>query len=272
MTQLTLSPGPDNDAETADAAASTMPGIRRIGASDVWRSLAHGFRDFHTMPTHVVFLGLIYPIVGVILARATFGHDVVPLLFPLVAGFALIGPIAALGIYEISRRHEHGLEANWLHAFDVCRSCSLRSISVVGVLLLALFTAWLEVAQGLYQVSFAGALPDSFDSFVAAVLTTPAGWTMIVAGNAIGFCFAAVALALSVISLPMLLDRNVTAGTAIATSLRAVIANPAAMALWGLIVAASLMLGSLPCFVGLAIAVPVLGHATWHLYRKVVEV
>jgi uncharacterized membrane protein len=268
MTQLTISPGPQNDVQ---AASSALPGIRRIGAADVWGALAQGFRDFHTMPTHVVFLGLIYAIVGVMLARLIVGHDVLPLLFPLVAGFALLGPIAALGIYELSRRHEHGLDANWLHAFDVCRSCSLRSISVVGVLLLALFTAWLEVANGLYQASFGAAAPESIEGFLSAVLTTSAGWTMIIVGNALGFCFAAVALALSVVSLPMLLDRPVRASTAIATSIRAVIANPGAMALWGLIVAGSLVLASLPLFVGLAVALPVLGHATWHLYRKVVE-
>jgi uncharacterized membrane protein len=248
-----------------------LPRIRRIGAADLWDALALGFRDFWAMPTHVIFLGLIYPVVGLVLARMVFGYDVLPLLFPLVAGFALIGPVAALGIYELSRRREQGLEANWTHAFGVFKSPSIGSIVTVGCLMLALFAIWLDAAQWLYQAGFGKAPPDSIGSFVDAVLTTSAGWAMIVEGNLLGFVFAVVAMTLSVISFPMLLDRRVGAITAIVTSIRAVAANPVAMALWGLIVAGALVLGSLPFFVGLAIVVPVLGHATWHLYRKLVE-
>jgi uncharacterized membrane protein len=129
---------------------------------------------------------------------------------------------------------------------------------------------WLATAQSLYQSLFGYAPPDSIEQFARDVLTTPAGHTLIVAGNLIGFLFAVVVLAVSVVSFPLLLDREVGAIVAMHTSVRAVLANPLVMAAWGLIVAAALLIGAVPLFFGLAIVVPVLGHASWHLYRKVV--
>jgi len=247
-----------------------LPRIHRIGPADLWDALGRGFRDFWAMPSHLVFLSLIYPIVGLVLGRLVVGYDVLPLLFPLVGGFALIGPVAALGIYELSRRRELGLEASWPHAFGVFRSPSIGGIVTAGCLMLALFALWLDAAQWLYTANFGPFPPDSIGSFTEEVLTTSAGWALIVEGNLLGFLFAVLAMALSVISFPMLLDRPVGAMTAIVTSIRAIAANPTTMALWGLIVAGAFVLGSLPFFVGLAIVVPVLGHATWHLYRKLV--
>ena len=248
-----------------------LPRVRRIGPADLWDALGLGFRDFWAEPTHLIFLSLIYPVVGLVLARLVFGYDVLPLLFPLVGGFALVGPIAALGIYELSRRREAGLDVHWTHALDVFKAPSIGSIVAVGCVLLFLFALWLDSAQWLYQSLFGLMPPDSIGAFIDQVLSTSAGWTLIVEGNLLGFAFAVVAMTLSIVSLPLLLDRPVGAITALVTSIRAVIANPVAMALWGLIVAGALVLGSLPFFVGLAIVVPVLGHATWHLYRKVVE-
>ena len=131
--------------------------------------------------------------------------------------------------------------------------------------------AWLTTAQSIYQALFGLAAPDSPGQFLREVFKTPAGWALIILGNAIGFLFAVVVLSLTVVSFPLLLDRDVGVATAILTSVRAVLANPVTMAMWGLIVAALLLIGSLPAFFGLAVVVPILGHATWHLYRKVVE-
>jgi uncharacterized membrane protein len=124
---------------------------------------------------------------------------------------------------------------------------------------------------GIYRTIFGDAVPASVIGFATEVLTTPAGWTLIVVGIAVGFLFAALVLTISVVSFPLLLDRDVGPTMAVVTSVRAVVANPVPMAAWGCIVAAGLVVGSLPLFVGLAVVVPVLGHATWHLYRKVVE-
>ena len=137
--------------------------------------------------------------------------------------------------------------------------------------LMVIFLAWLAIAQWIYQGLFGVLPPDSITQFVRAVITTPEGWKLIVIGNAVGFLFAVAVLMISVVSFPLLLDRDVGAAVAVMTSVRAVAANPLAMAVWGLIVAVALVIGSLPFFIGLAVVMPVLGHATWHLYRKAVE-
>jgi uncharacterized membrane protein len=247
------------------------PSIRRIGFADLKDALAKGLDDFMAMPTHAMFLCVIYPIIGLVLARLAFGYSILPLLYPLASGFVLVGPLAALGLYELSRRREGGLPGAAAHAFDVLRSSSIGAIAALGVLLLVIVAVWLAIANAIYVADFGYAPPASFASFVRDVLTTPAGWNLIVVGNAVGFCFAVAVLTISVVSFPLLLDRDVGAAVALLTSIRAVAENPLVMAAWGLIVAVLLALGSLPFFLGLTVVLPVLGHATWHLYRKVVE-
>jgi uncharacterized membrane protein len=251
--------------------AQAAPIIRKIGLADLKDALARGIDDFLAMPSHAVFLCLIYPIVGFVLARLVLGYNVLPMLFPLAAGFALIGPFAAIGLYEMSRRRELGMDVSWRHALDVFRSPSIGPIVVLGLILVAIFLTWLAVAQAIYVANFGYTPAASMPHFIQQVIGTPAGWALIVVGNGVGFLFAALVLILSVVSFPLLLDRDVGAATAILTSVRAVLANPVMMAIWGLIVAALLALGSIPAFFGLAVVMPVLGHATWHLYRKVVE-
>jgi len=248
-----------------------VPAIRKIGFSDLADALAKGWDDFSVMPSHAIFLCLIYPLVGIFLIGLAFGYSVLPLLFPLAAGFALIGPVAAVGLYELSRRREAGLDSHWTHAFDVLRSSSLPAIIALGLLLMGIFLAWLGSAQAVYQSLFGYLPPQSYAQFIQDIFTTPAGWQLIIWGNLIGFGFAVWALIISVVSFPLLVDRDVGAAAAITTSVRAVAANPVTMAAWGFIVAALLLIGSIPAFMGLAVVMPVLGHATWHLYRKMVE-
>jgi uncharacterized membrane protein len=245
--------------------------IRKIGLADIMEALRQGLDDFFAMPSHMIFLGLLYPIVGFVLFRLAFGYDVLPLLYPLATGFALMGPLAAVGLYELSRRREQGRDTHWTHVFDVRRSPSVGAIVALGVLLMLIFLGWLATAQGIYQSLFGVLAPSSITDFIHDVLTTDAGWKLILFGNAAGFLFALAVLVISVVSFPLLLDRDVGAAVALWTSVRAVAANPFPMAVWGLIVAVLLLIGSLPFFFGLAVVVPILGHATWHLYRKVVR-
>jgi uncharacterized membrane protein len=247
-----------------------LPAIRRIGFTDLRIALEAGLADFRDIPSYAVFLCLFYPVTGLLIGGFLLRYDVAPLLFPLTAGFALIGPFAAIGLYELSRRRELGMDSSWEHAFDVFRSPARWSIAEVGILLLAIFFAWLMIAQWLYGATVGTLAPRSATEFVRDVFTTPAGWRMIVWGNLIGLIFAVVAMCLSVISFPLLLDRNVSAAAAMLTSVRAVLENPKEMAAWGLIVAAVLFVGSIPFLLGLAVAMPILGHATWHLYRHVI--
>ncbi|MCC6470465.1 MAG: DUF2189 domain-containing protein [Alphaproteobacteria bacterium] len=244
--------------------------IRRITAADLRDALRKGFDDFGACRSDVLFLCIIYPVAGLLLARLAFGYDMVPLLFPLASGFALIGPLAGLGLYEMSRRREQGVHSSLPDAFSVVRSPSFGAIAALGLLLLAIFVVWLGVAQAIYDATLGPKPPESIAAFVHAVLTTQAGWTMIGLGMGVGFLFALLALTISVVSFPLLLDRVVPLRAAIGTSVRAVIANPGPMALWGLIVACGLAIGSIPALLGLIVVMPVLGHATWHLYRRVV--
>ena len=252
-------------------ATPAHPIVRKIGWVDLKDALVKGFEDFLAMPSHLLFIGLLYPLFGICLAALSFTNNALPLLFPLVSGFALLGPFAAIGLYEISRRRELGVETTWRHAFDVLQSPSIPAILALGLLLMVIFLCWLTVAQMLYEALFGPVPPESYPAFLREILTTSKGWILIVLGHALGLVFAAIVLSISVISFPLLLDRDVGAAVAVQTSIRAVLANPLMMTAWGFIVAAALILGSVPLFVGLVIVVPVLGHATWHLYRRLIE-
>lgn len=244
--------------------------VRRIGIADLKDALRKGFDDFLVMPTHAMFLCIVYPILGLLLARLALGYSVLPLLYPIATGFALVGPFAALGLYELSRRREAGLPMSVTNAFDVLESSSIGAIAALSLLLLAVFGTWVMVANEIYIANFGYAPSESIESFIRDVFTTRAGWNLIIFGNLVGFCFAVVVLTIGVVSFPLLLDRDVGAAVALLTSIRAVVQNPLIMALWGFIVAALLLIGTLPFFLGLTVVMPVLGHATWHLYRKVV--
>jgi uncharacterized membrane protein len=255
----------------ADERTAALPVVRRITFADLRESLRQGWDDFKVWPTHAVFLCIIYPIVGAVLGGIALGYAVLPLLFPLAAGFALLGPVAALMMYELSRRRERGEPTSIRAALGVIRSPGFPAIMAIALVLMGLFLMWLGTARALYQSLFGVyAAPDAVGPFLQQVFTTEAGWQLIIYGNLIGLVFAVVAFCISVISFPMLLDRDVGAATAVMTSVRAVMVNPVVMAAWGVIVAVLLALGSLPAFIGLAVVMPVLGHATWHLYRKLV--
>ncbi|WEX87001.1 DUF2189 domain-containing protein [Sinorhizobium garamanticum] len=252
-------------------ARASHPGIRKIGIADVFDALRLGFNDFREKPSHYVFLCLIYPIAGAVLITWSAGANMLPLLYPLASGFALIGPVAAIGLYEISRRRELGMDASWPHALRLYRSPALPSILAVAAVLFVIFIAWLLVAQALYVRIFGTTPPNSISAFWNGIIGTPEGWNLIVIGNAVGFVFAVIVLSISVVTFPLLLDRDVGAVVAVETSIRATLTNPVPVACWGLIIAAGLVIGSIPVFVGLAVIMPIFGHATWHLYRKIVE-
>jgi uncharacterized membrane protein len=246
------------------------PEIESIGVLDVLDALRRGYKDFNEKPSHYVFLCLLYPIAGVVLMVWSAGANLLPLMFPLASGFALLGPLAALGLYEISRRREKGLDTSWWHALEVRHSPAMPAIIAAGFTLFALFIAWLLVAQNLYESYFGENAPATLEAFIYNVLYTQAGWSMMFWGDLIGLGFAVVVLAISVVTFPLLLERDIGAFAAMQTSIRAFLANPVPVLFWGLIVAVLLVIGSIPIFAGLAVVLPVLGHSTWHLYRKLV--
>jgi len=258
------------DVMTRSKLSRKSPIVRSIRPVDLKNAFNKGLDDFLAMPTHVLFLALIYPVVCFGLGAAILDHDLVPDLYPIAAGFPLIGSFAAIGIYELIRRRELGLGVCWNHVFEFAHSKSLRAIVTLALLFSVIFIVWVAVARAIFTVNFGDKEIVSLTEFAGELLTTSHGRNVIIVGNAVGFLFAVLVFSLSVVSVPLLLDQNVGVAVATLTSVRVVIKNPITMALWGLFVACSLLIGCLILFCGLAVVIPVLGHSTWHLYRRAV--
>lgn len=244
--------------------------MRHLRPADIGHALARGWQDFLSMPSHLLFLGLLYPIAGLAIGMVTAGANAFWLLYPLLSGFVLIGPFAAIGLYEMSRRREKGERPTWRDAFSVLRAPNIGSVLALGALLGALFLAWLVIAQSLYMAFFGDDVAKSYGQFFDQMFRTEAGTSLIVVGNIVGLLFAIVALALSVFSFPLMLDRQVGLGVALAASLQAIWENAFVVALWGLVIAALLAIGMAAALMGLAIVMPWLAHATWHFYRRAI--
>ncbi len=249
----------------------STPRINRIDSDDIANALVKGVADAMHFRSDVGFMVLLYPVIGICMAYLAFHMALLPLIFPMAAGFALIGPMAGIGLYELSRQREQGQAASWGSALRVLRSRIAGPVLVLGLYLMAIFAVWLFAAAGIYDATMGPGAPPSIGAFMRDLFTTPAGWQMIVIGMAVGGVFAAGVLVISLTAFPMLIDRPVGLPLAVATSVRVARRNPVTVAIWGVIVAVLLALGSVPAFLGLIVVMPVLGHATWHLYRAAVS-
>jgi len=256
--------------ETLNTQSDTLPQVNTITTDDLKDALQKGYSDFTAFRTDVLFASLLYPVIGVMMVWATLNGNLPQLIFPTLSGFALLGPFAAIGLYEMSRRRELGKEANWLALFDVVKSSRIIAVFILGLFHTLAFIAWLNAAIFIHAATLGPELPATVGAFLTSVLTTPAGWAMIAIGFAVGFVFAAIVLATSVVSFPLLLDRKISVRAAVQTSIALALKNPRTIATWGMIVAAALILGSIPALIGLVFVMPIIGHATWHLFRKAV--
>jgi uncharacterized membrane protein len=245
--------------------------IRRIGLKDLRQSLREGYDDFNAKPSFGIFLVLIYPLFALLLTLFMTGENMLQLAFPMLAGFTLLGPVVSVGLFEMSRRRERGLDLEWRSAFDFVHSWSFAPIAALSVVMMLLYVAWLFMAQFIYLGLFGADPPASLSQFLTELFTTRHGAALIVYGVGVGLLFAFAALAASAIAFPLMLDKPVTSVTAVSTSIKAVSANFVVMMVWGLIVVGLLAAGAVLFLVGLAAVLPILGHSTWHLYRKVIE-
>lgn len=257
-------------ATPASADPNARPETRILVLQDLGHVLRKGWDDLTALRSDVLFACMLYPLMGAVLLGLASQSDLAHLLFPLLSGFALIGPVAGLGLYELSRRREAGLPVSWGAMFDVLRSPRFPRIVMLSLFNGVVFMAWLLLADAIHTATLGSDPPTSFVALATEALTTPAGWAMVVIGTGVGFLLAVAVLAVSVVSFPLLLDRDVSLPVAVLTSVRVTCENPLVIAGWGAIVAGLLVLGTLPALIGLVVVLPVLGHATWHLYRAAV--
>lgn len=263
---MTTSAHPGNAVPVEDA----VPEIRRISVADLRWALKEGWADFREKRGDLLFLGLLYPLVCLVAVVVTFNDPLLPLFFPLVAGLSIAGPAVAAGFYELARRREEGREATWIHFLDPLRGRNRGPLAALTLGLAVLFIAWLAVAWAIFAVTFGTEAPLNVGEFLSQVFTTAKGWTLIVLGNLAGAAFALVALIFAVASFPMVVDKSVSAETAVKTSVAAFRRNPREILGWGVRVALLLALGTLPFAIGLAVVLPWLGYSTWHLYTRLV--
>ncbi|WP_278922878.1 MULTISPECIES: DUF2189 domain-containing protein [Pseudophaeobacter] len=261
----------DSVAHLGSDETTARPELNHLEMSDLRAALKAGVEDFAACRSDAMFLILCYPLIGLGLVIMSLHVNMLPLIFPLILGFALLGPAASVGLYMMSARRAAGFTPRWGDAFEVLRSPALLSVLALGFYLAVLFTAWLMVANAIYNHTLGPEAPSSLSSFLLSIVQQPEGWQMIFWGGLTGAIFAITALAVSLVSFPLLLERNVGLPVAVITSVRLVRRNPRVTLTWGAFVALAVFLGSLPAFAGLVLVIPILGHASWHLYRRAVR-
>lgn len=258
----------DSVAHMSSVETKTTPIVNTLEISDLRAALKAGVEDFAACRSDAMFLILCYPLIGLGLVVIGLQINLLPLIFPMILGFAMVGPAASVGLYQMSARRATGFTPRWSDAFSVLRSPALLSILTLGFYLAVLFIAWLMVANGIYTRTLGPETPSSISAFLLSIVQQSEGWQMLFWGSLTGAAFAVTALAISLVSFPLLLERNLGLPVAVATSINVVRKNPRVTLTWGAFVALAVFLGSLPAFAGLILVIPILGHASWHLYRR----
>ncbi|MDD9911408.1 MAG: DUF2189 domain-containing protein [Ahrensia sp.] len=245
--------------------------IRPARLDDLKHALAHGWADFLKAPQFGLFFGAIYAIGGVLLVWLAFILGISWMVYPLVIGFALVGPFIATGLYEVSRRLELDQSLGWKGILLVIVEQHRRELGWMAFVMLFVFWVWMYQARTIFVVFFGSRGFASMDGFVTAVLGSSTGWWFLLTGHAVGAVISLVLYAVTVISCPLLLDRDVDFVTAMLTSIRTILASPVIMVFWGVFVILAVILSAVPAFLGLLVVLPILGHATWHLYRRLIS-
>jgi uncharacterized membrane protein len=248
---------------------SPMPRVRVVEVDRPWAWLAAGWRDLSRVPGLSVLYGVVFSAVGCALTYWLYVAGMFFLIFPVMAGFALVGPVTAVGLYDVSRRLESGQPVSIGATLRVMVSRG-ETFAAMGLVLMLFFLAWMEIALLIFAFFF-GSEPISAEKFVEQVFFAPESLPFIVTGTVAGGILAAIVFAISAVSLPLLLDRDVGVPTAVATSLRAVYRNRKALALWAMLIAVFISIGVATLFVGLVLTLPLIGYSTWHAYCDLVE-
>lgn len=244
--------------------------INRLSMADVRASFADGWRDFRTYPAFGLFFGAIYALGGIFIAVMLTFYHLPWMIIPVAIGFPLIGPFVAVGLYEISRRHQLGEPISWKAVLAEVFRQRERQLSWMAFVVLFIFWIWIYQVRLLMALFLGFRIPATLDAFANVVLTTPAGILFLAIGTIVGAVLATILFTATVISMPLLLDHEVDFVTAMLTSMRTVFENPGPMLTFGVILAGLAIIALAPAFLGLLIVLPVAGHATWHLYRRAI--
>ena len=245
------------------------PVVRRIAAADIAEALGQGLRDFQAVPLYGLAFGAFYAAGGIAILLCLTAFGMVYLAYPLAAGFALLGPFVAIGLYEVSRRREMGLTISIGAIWTTVRTRS--EIGWMAFVTLFVFVVWMYQVRLLIALLLGlNASFSSLHDFITVVLTTNEGLLFLAIGNAVGAALSLILFSLTVVSFPLLLDRDVDFVTAMITSVRAVVTSPMPMISWAALIVILLAVSAMPYFLGLLVTLPVLGHTTWHLYRRII--
>ena len=254
----------------AISVGAPAPRVRKVDIDRPWAWLAAGWRDLTQAPAVSLTYGVLFAAIGWAVTFGLWWADMIYLILPLTAGFLIMGPILAVGLYEVSRRHEQGREATFGNALGASRA-NPSQIAFMGVTLLLLFFAWIRIAVLIFLLFF-GLEPPNPEEFVGIVFFSSGSLPFLIVGTAVGALLAALAFALSAISIPLLLDREEAhVVTAISASFKAIFENPATMAFWAVLIVLFVGAGLITFYFGLIITLPLIGHASWHAYRDLVE-
>lgn len=250
--------------------AAGMPQIRELSVGDIRAALMHGLSDFAHAPLYGLFFGGVFALAGIIIVLAMTWWNIPWMIYPFAIGFPLIGPFAAAGLYEVSRRLEEGRPLSLKEVLSVVWAQRGRELSWMAFVMLFVFWIWMYQVRLLIALFLGRMSFSTLEKFMTIVLTTEQGWVFLAVGHVVGAAIALVLFSITVVSIPLLMDREIDFVTAMITSVRTVLTSPVPMIGWGLVVTLAVLLACAPFFLGLLIVLPVLGHSTWHLYRRAI--
>lgn len=245
--------------------------VNELGFEDVKACLIKGFSDFLQAPMFGLFFGSIFAFGGILIVQSFYVWEKGWMIYPMIVGFPLIGPFIAVGLYEVSRRLEQGLPLRWGEILSVISSQTGRQIPYMAFVMLFIFWIWMYQIRLLIAIILGRMSFPSLDAFINIIITTPEGWAFVIVSHLVGACFSLLLFSITVISIPLIMDRDIDFVTGMITSVKTVMKSPVVMICWGIFIAVTLFFSTIPFFLGLLISLPILGHASWHIYKKAVK-
>ncbi|WP_300064430.1 DUF2189 domain-containing protein [uncultured Roseobacter sp.] len=266
---------------TSETAGSTPPDnlkprqratlkVNKVTADDVAAALKAGFSDFLARPVMSSAFGVFYALFGILIVWCLVWLGKIWMIIPAIAGFPLVAPFAAAGLYEISRRLQNGESFGWSEILTVMADQRNREMGWMAFVTLMVFWVWIYQVRLWLAIILQDASFSDFEGFLTAVFFTPEGWAFLAVGTCSGAVLSAVLFSVTVVAMPMLLDRETNFVSAMIVSVRVVTENPVVMLAWAAIISVTMVLSLAPAFLGLIFTLPILGHTTWHLYQRAV--